>query len=84
MFLEAASNAVKVSDDLIDQFGEACKESFRKQFTDQRNKEFGLRASNIGRPLSTTDEEGIKERVNHKAKICNLFGDIIEQISDSC
>ena len=49
-FLEAASKDAEVSDDLIDQLGEACKESFRKQFTDQRNKEFGLRASNIGRP----------------------------------
>ena len=39
VFLEAASkDAVEVSDDLIDQFGEACKESFRKQFTDQRKK----------------------------------------------
>ena len=85
VFLEAASkDAVKVSDDLIDQFGEACKESFRKQFTDQRNKEFGLRASNIGRPLCQLqmEKKGIKgEGQPYNAKMRNLFGDIIEQIA---
>ena len=42
VFLESANkDSVEVSDELIDQFGDACKESFRKQFTDQRKKEFG-------------------------------------------
>ena len=38
VFLEAANkDAVEVSDDLIEEFGKACADSFRKQFTDQRN-----------------------------------------------
>ena len=85
VFLEAASkDAVKVSDDLIDQFGEACKESFRKQFTDQRNKEFGLRASNIGRPLCQLqmEKKGVKgEGQPYNAKMRNMFGDIVEQLA---
>ena len=57
-------------------------ESFRKQFTDQRNKEFGLRASNIGRPLCQLqmEKKGIKgESQPYNAKMRNLFGDLIEQ-----
>jgi hypothetical protein len=83
VFLEAASkDAVEVSDDLIDQFGKACSDSFRKQFTDQRNKKFGLRASNIGRPLCQLqmEKKGVKgEGQPYNAKMRNLFGDIIEQ-----
>ena len=83
VFLEAASkDAVEVSDDLITQFGDACMESFRKQFTDQRKKEFGLRASNIGRPLCQLqmEKKGIKgESQPYNAKMRNLFGDLIEQ-----
>ena len=83
VFLEAANkDAVEVSDELIDQFGDACKESFRKQFTDQRKKEFGLRASSIGRPLCQLQMEkrGIKgESQPYNVKMRNLFGDLIEQ-----
>ena len=85
VFLEAASkDAVEVSDDLIDQFGKACSDSFRKQFTDQRNKKFGLRASNIGRPLCQLqmEKKGVKgEGQPYNAKMRNLFGDIIEQMA---
>jgi len=83
VFLEAANkDAVEVSDELIDQFGDACKESFRKQFTDQRKKEFGLRASSIGRPLCQLqmEKKGIKgESQPYNVKMRNLFGDLIEQ-----
>ena len=51
MFLAEANKAsVKVSDELIDEFGEACKEAFRKQFTDKRKTDFSYRMSNIGKP----------------------------------
>ena len=41
MFLAEANKAsVEVSDELIEEFGEACKEAFKKQFTDKRKKEF--------------------------------------------
>ena len=83
VFLESANkDAVEVSDELIDQFGDACKESFRKQFTDQRKKEFGLRASSIGRPLCQLqmEKKGIKgESQPYNVKMRNLFGDLIEQ-----
>jgi len=85
MFLEAASkDAVEVPDELIEEFGKACADSFRKQFTDQRNKEFGLRASNIGRPLCQLqmEKQGTKgEGQPYNAKMRNLFGDLIEQLA---
>ena len=66
VFLEAASkDAVKVSDDLIDQFGEACKESFRKQFTDQRNKEFAKHKHQDLCQLQM-EKKGIKGEVPYK------------------
>ncbi len=47
-FLEKAGRQkVKISDDLIEEFGEACKSAIRKQFTDERGGKFRLRMSNI-------------------------------------
>ena len=52
MFLAEANKAsVDVSDQLIEEFGEACKDAFRKQFTEERETEFRYRMSNVGRPL---------------------------------
>ena len=51
-FLEQAGHrSVKVSDDLIEEFGEVCKSAIRKQFTEERGGKFRLRMSNIGKPL---------------------------------
>ena len=37
MFLaEAYKASVEISDELIEEFGEACKSAFKKQFTDKR------------------------------------------------
>ena len=52
MFLAEANKAsVEISDELIEEFGNACKDAFRKQFTEKRQKEFKYRMSNIGKPL---------------------------------
>ena len=82
MFLAEANKAsVKVSDELIDEFGEACKEAFRKQFTDKRKTDFSYRMSNIGKPLCQLQMEkngAEQETMPYNFKMRNLFGDLIE------
>ena len=41
----------KISDKLVEEFGEACKSALRKQFTEQRKTGFQPRMSNIGLSL---------------------------------
>ena len=80
----ATDDSVAVSDKLIDEFGEMCKDAFRKQFTDKREKSFRARMSNIGRPLcqlqmekSNAEPEG--QPYNNKMR--NTFGDLIEALA---
>ena len=70
-----------LSDELIDEFGEACKEAFRKQFTDKRKTDFSYRMSNIGKPLCQLQMEkngAEQETMPYNFKMRNLFGDLIE------
>ena len=82
MFLAEANKAsVKVSDELIEEFGNACKEAFKKQFTEERSKKFTYRMSNIGQPLCQLQmrKRGENaETIPYNAKMRNLFGDLIE------
>tara|TARA_A100001515_G_scaffold131340_1_gene119069 strand:+ start:4422 stop:5324 length:903 start_codon:yes stop_codon:yes gene_type:complete len=82
MFLAEANKAsVDVSDQLIEEFGEACKDAFRKQFTEERETEFRYRMSNVGRPLCQLqmEQSGAEaEAMPYNAKMRNLFGDLIE------
>ena len=82
MFLaEASKTSVKISDDIIEEFGETCKEAFKKQFTEERKKEFTYRMSNIGKPLCQLkmEKDGVEgDTVPYNYKMRNLFGDLIE------
>jgi len=72
---------VDVSEDIIEQFGEDCKTAFRKQFTEQRSKEFSIRMSSIGKPLCQLQMEKRKtssESPPYNFKMRVLFGDLIE------
>lgn len=81
-FLEQAGHrSVKVSDDLIEEFGEVCKSAIRKQFTEERGGKFRLRMSNIGRPLCQLQMEKTgapAETPDYSFKMKVLFGDLIE------
>ena len=82
MFLAEANKAsVEVSDELIEEFGNACKGAFKKQFTEKRQKEFSYRMSNIGKPLCQLQMEksgAESEPLPYNFKMRNLFGDLIE------
>ena len=82
MFLAEANKAsVEISEELIDEFADACKDAFKKQFTDKRQTDFRYRMSNIGRPLCQLQMEksgAEAEPMPYNAKMRNLFGDLIE------
>ena len=44
---KVAKEPVKISDKMVEEFGEACKSALRKQFSEERRKEFKPRMSNI-------------------------------------
>ena len=81
---KAAKEPVEISDKLVEEFGEACKSALRKQFSEERRKEFKPRMSNIGRPLCQLQMEtkNIKgEGQPYNAKMRNTFGDLIEALA---
>ena len=85
MFLAEANKAsVEISDELIEEFGNACKDAFRKQFTEKRQKEFKYRMSNIGKPLCQLQMEkmGAKaETPAYNSKMRFILGDLIEALA---
>ncbi len=75
---------VEISDKLVEEFGEACKNALRKQFSEERRKEFKPRMSNIGRPLCQLQMEAqnVKgEGQPYNVKMRNTFGDLIEALA---
>ncbi len=85
MYLNQVSKEpVKISDKLVEEFGEACKSALRKQFAEERKTGFQPRMSNIGRPLCQLQMEAknIKgEGQPYNAKMRNTFGDLIEALA---
>lgn len=81
---KAAKEPVEISDKLVEEFGEACKSALRKQFSEERRKEFKPRMSNIGRPLCQLQMEAqnVKgEGQPYNVKMRNTFGDLIEALA---
>ncbi len=81
---KAAKEPVEISDKLVEEFGEACKSALRKQFSEERRKEFKPRMSNIGRPLCQLQMEAqnVKgEGQSYNVKMRNTFGDLIEALA---
>ena len=80
----ATDDSVAVSDKLIDEFGEMCKDAFRKQFTNKREKSFRARMSNIGKPLCQLQMEKSNAKPEgqpYNNKMRNTFGDLIEALA---
>jgi len=71
-----------MSEDMIEEFGEACMNAMRKQFKTTRNPEFRLRMSNIGkdlRSLMLEREYGEGEK-DPEFKLLVCYGDLIEAL----
>ena len=77
---KVSSNPVAISEDLVEEFGEACKNALRRQFSEKRKDKFEPRMSNIGRPLCQLQMEakGIKgDGQPYNNKMRNTFGDLV-------
>ena len=85
MFLTEANKAsVPISSTIIQEFGEACKTAFIKQFVEERGKEFKPRMSNIGKPLCQLQMEKKGEKAEtppYNYKMRFIFGDLIEALA---
>jgi len=87
-FLAQAQNEpVAIPKNILQEFKEDCGKAVEKQFTDEREKEFRIRMSNIGRPLCQLQMEkkhfgdkSLKNFENYNHKLRNLFGDILEAV----
>ena len=84
-YLDTVSKSpVKLDKQLVQEFGEACKNALLKQFEEERRDKFELRMSNVGRPLCQLQMEakGIKgEGQPYNVKMRNTFGDLIEALA---
>tara|TARA_R100001460_G_scaffold61702_2_gene101836 strand:+ start:1330 stop:2226 length:897 start_codon:yes stop_codon:yes gene_type:complete len=81
LLTEANKASVDISSTIVNEFGEACKAAFRRQFTDPKDKKFRIRMSSIGKPLCQLQMEksgAEPEPMPYNAKMRNLFGDLIE------
>ncbi len=81
---KVAKQPVQISEQLVEEFGEACKSALRKQFAEERANKFQIRMSNIGRPLCQLQMESknIKgEGQSYSTKMRNTFGDLIEALA---
>jgi len=79
-----SKNPVQLDKQLVQEFGEACKNALLKQFEEVRRDKFEVRMSNAGRPLCQLQMEakGIKgEGQPYNVKMRNTFGDIIEALA---
>ena len=79
-----SKSPVKLDKQLVQEFGEACKNALLKQFEEPRRDKFEPRMSNIGRPLCQLQMEakGVKgEGQPYNVKMRNTFGDIIEAMA---
>ena len=84
-YLDSVSKSpVKLDKQLVQEFGEACKNALLKQFEEERKDKFELRMSNVGRPLCQLQMEakGIKgEGQPYNVRMRNTFGDLIEALA---
>ena len=74
----------EISEKLVEEFGESCKSSLRRQFSEKRRDKFQARMSNIGRPLCQLQMEAknVKgEGQPYNVKMRNTFGDLIEALA---
>ena len=85
LFLTEANKAsVPISSTIINEFGEACKDAFKKQFTEEREEKFKPRMSSIGKPLCQLQMEksgAVAETPSYQSKMKFIFGDLVEALA---
>ena len=80
--LDSLEGDSSMDEDIVERFGERCKDALRKQFNNKK-REFTLRMSAIGRPLcqQQMEKEGAKpEPLKPSLKLKFTYGDMIEAL----
>ena len=80
--VDALDGETSIDEDIVERFGERCKNALRKQFNSKK-REFTLRMSAIGRPLcqQQLEKEGAKaEPLTPSTKLKFAYGDMIEAL----
>ena len=81
---KATQESVEISEELIEEFGEAGKLALKKQFVEERNSKFTKRISNIGKPLCQLkmEKQNIQQEGQpYNSKMRYIFGDLIEALA---
>lgn len=80
-FLEQAqAGPLDIDEQLIEEFGENCKEALRKQFVEQYDDSWRLRMSNVGRPIRQLhlEKEYGPSKKPAEFKFVSTYGDLVE------
>lgn len=84
---QAQQKPVAIPEKILEEFKEDCKQAVIKQFTGERETEFRIRMSNVGKPLCQLQMEkkysgdnSIVSYENYNHKLRNLFGDLLEAV----
>ena len=84
---QAQRKPVAIPKEVLKEFLKDCKQAVEKQFTQERESEFRIRMSSIGKPLCQLQMEkkysggnAIVSYENYNNKLKFLFGDILEAI----
>ena len=83
MYMHKASiGEAEMSEEIIERFGERCKESIRRQFNPEK-RDFSIRMSSIGKPLCQQQMEKAgaeRERMKPELKMKFAYGDLTEAL----
>jgi hypothetical protein len=80
--LDALDGETSMSEDIVERFGERCKDALKKQFNNDK-REFTLRMSAIGRPLcqQQLEKAGAKQQAAPPSlKLKFTYGDMVEAL----
>jgi hypothetical protein len=84
---QAQHKPVAIPKEILKQFLKDCKQAVEKQFTQERESEFRIRMSSIGKPLCQLQMEkkysggnAIQSYENYNNKLRFLFGDLLEAV----
>ena len=84
---QAQREPVAIPKNIIEMFKKDCEDAVVKQFTGEREKDFRIRMSNVGKPLCQlqmdkkySGDNSIVSYENYNHKLRNLFGDMIEAV----
>lgn len=72
-----------LNETLVEEFGEACKVALRRQLSPQKDREFSIRMSAIGKPVCQQQCEKLEvdgEPMEYNLPIKFLLGDLIEAL----